>query len=344
MCQYRFRLPKRIAVTDEAIAEWLWQGSNRDPDANSDEPKQPPPPPPSGETAILPALTDTFRMVRADEKGAMFEFPASRLREVEFRAAIPRKCLRCDTGKHLGAHLVIYSSRLLDSFSLESRQTDMTLSAPVDELVDLEAEELLGRLPQVPSAPPPGNLPMPYWLCDMCSGTGLIAGQIQMNEQTQKGVCRLLIRNLGAADEFLVAVGGGNTQYHMELRRFIEAAAARPWQGLSETVQHRLEAWYKPHQGERFVTYIADRDRFRTEDGMSGIVITDLRLIFHGRGRHHEASLADSLEFRLTGDGGRAKLRIYASQWNVPRMGVDRDGLARLRRAMTKMKFHARWR
>ena len=30
MCRHRFRLPKGIAVTDEAIAEWLWQERDRE--------------------------------------------------------------------------------------------------------------------------------------------------------------------------------------------------------------------------------------------------------------------------------------------------------------------------
>lgn len=342
MCQHRFRLPRRIAITDDAIAEWLWQGKGREEEEEAAKPS-PPQPPPSGETAVLPALTDAIRLVRADNKGALFEFPTKRLRETDFRTAIPRRCIRCGTRSHLEAHLVIYSSKLLDSYSLEAERSTGNLSVPGSDLYHLQGPELLSYLPEVPDVPPPGNLPMPYWLCDMCTGSGTISGQIQINPDTDQGVCRLLIRSLPRAEEFLVAAGGLNTQYHMELRRQITAVTANPWNELPEAVQHRLGTWYRPGTGERFVAYVADRDRSRAEDGMSGIVVTNHRLIYHTQLRQREAKVTEQIKFQMSTSGTRPRLRIKSPFWEVKRFTVDRDGLARFRRALTAARFKAVW-
>lgn len=347
MCHYRFRLPRHIAVTEEAIADWLWQERREEEEAEATEgrsenhgPGQIPAP---DETAVLEALTDKIRLVRVNRKGALFEFPPKRLTEAKFRCAMPRRCIRCNSTSRLMPHVVIYAPQLQDSFSLEAEHAagELTVSDPA--LIGLDGEALLSKLPKVPNVPPPGHLPMPYWLCDMCTGSGMISGEIQINTATGQGLCRLLIRNLRQAEAFLIAAGSEGTQDHAELRQRIAATEERPWDNLVQVVQHRLEGWYRPAESERFLAYIPDRDRSRTEDGMSGVVVSNCRLIYHTPVRHREARVGEPLELHKAFSGGRGRLRIKSPNWEAKSLIVDGDGIARLRQALTKAKFNVTW-
>ena len=262
---------------------------------------------------------------------------------MKFRCAMPRRCVRCGARAHLDAHVIIYAPRLSDSFSLEAEHATGRLAVSGHNLHDLPSEQLLSRLPEVPNVPAPGNLPMPYWLCDMCTGAGMISGQIQVNSATGKGACRLLIHNPRRAEEFLIAVGGKSTHDHTELSQRITATAENPWDSLPEVVQHRLAGWYKPEQNEDFVAYIPDRDHSRTEDGMAGIVVSNCRLIYHTQLRHREAKLGEQLKLQLAMSASRGRLRIRSPHWEIKHFTVDREGTAQLRRALTTARFNAVW-
>jgi len=355
MCHHRFRLPKGIAVTDEAIAEWLWQGREREEDesrvrapttevSGAAEKRAFQGAGSSGETQVLPVLTEQIRLIRADSKGALFEFPVARLKDADFRCAMPRRCIRCGTRSHLAAHVIIYAPRLVDSFSLESEHSAGELVISSERLGHLDGQSLLDALPEVPNVPEPAKLPMPYWICDMCTGKGMISGQIQIDPAGGgRGLCRLFIRNLRRAEEFLIRAGGRDTHDHSELRRRITASAENPWDNLPEVVQHRLGTWYNPAPGERFVAYVPDRDLARTEDGMSGLVVSNMRLIYHTRLRHRESKISESLKLQLSMSASRGRLRIKSPSWQIKSFTIDRDGVSRLRRALTAAKFNAVW-
>ncbi|MFB3893667.1 MAG: hypothetical protein ACE15C_16765 [Phycisphaerae bacterium] len=378
-CHTRFRV-----LTDDAIAGWINEGIPRESDFDEVPPPRPPrapvqaprpaaasppgaapapaarppgrpvmvqavkpevEPPRSGHTAVLTAITDPIRLVKIDGSGVLFEFPAQRMLEEQFRCAMPRRCLQCGTRTHLRAHVIVYSSsaQLRDSVSLEDEHSAGPLTLSEDELRNLSAEEVVRRMQKVPNVPAPGNEPMPYWVCDMCSGTGVISGQIQVNSQTGVGFCRLLIRSQRRAAEFFGAVGGGDSREYRDLMRRIAATAENPWDSLPEAIQHRVQQWFKPYGDEQFIAYIPDRDHFRTEDGMAGMVVSTKRLIYHTRVRHHEVGVADAIEFGLAMTGGKGTLQIKTPPWEVRRMSVDRDGTDRLRRAMVVGRFKAVW-
>jgi len=341
-------------VTDEAIAEWLWQGRDREDEGpgkrkpatevpHAVEKREFQEAGSSGETQVLPVLTEQLRLVKADSKGALFEFPAERLADADFRCAMPRRCIRCSTRSHLAAHVIIFAPRLVDSFSLESEHSASSLAISGDRLGHLDGQELLDALPEVPNVLGPARLPMPYWVCDMCTGKGMISGQIQMDSTGSKGLCRLFIRNLRRAEDFLIRAGGQDTHDHSELRRRITASAQNPWDNLPEAVQHRLGTWYNPGRGERFVTYVPDRDLARTEDGMSGLVVSNMRFIYHTRLRHRESKISEPIKLQLSMSTSKGRLRIKSPSWDIKGFTVDRDGVSNLRRALTTAKFNAVW-
>jgi hypothetical protein len=343
-CRIRFRLPKRIAVTDDAIAEWLAEG--RKPEARHAPEKVPTheeQTAASQSTAVLPAVSDAIRMVKSDASGALFEFPSARLLDPAFRCAMPRRCLRCGTATHLAAHVIVYVAHLVEGVSQEADRIAGSLVLKGDDVKSLSNEELCKRLPRVPNAPPPADLPMPYWLCDICTARDLISGQIRLDPASGVGLCRLWVGNLRVAEEFVVATGAKSSTALAELQHRIAATAENPWSFLSLVVQNRLQQWFKPQHGEHFLAYTPDRDLTRTEDGMGGIVVSDKRLICHNPMRQREATVAEALEMEETVEEGKHRLRIKSPSWEVRKVAVDREGLVRLKAALVKGMFRVTW-
>ncbi len=293
--------------------------------------------------AIAPGQAATqIQMARCDRDGALMTFPAHLLKDLSFRSAMPRRCLQCGTRTHLEAHVIIYAGVLVDSVSLEAEHEAGKLMVPVDEAKNLSVEQLLERLPLVPNVPAPGNIPMPYWLCDMCNDAGAISAQINVNEAGE-GECHLLIANLWRAEEFLSALGARRTRCYSDLSKQIAASVENPWDMQSLVVKNRLQQWFKPGEGEHFIAYVPDRDHTRAEDGMSGIIVSTQRLVHHTKLRHRENEVASPMEMQLAMSKTKGSLQIRATTWDA-HLTVDGDGILNLRRALAKGKFRATWR
>ena len=342
-CRFRFRLPRRIAVTDDAITDWLDEGRTQEQEHAAKRELRPEEiEATSSGTAVLPAISD-IRLVKSDNSGALLEFPTTRLNEPAFRCAMPRKCLRCGGRQNLAAHAIIYATSMMDAQTLEDEHATGALVLKGPDVADLSNDEVLKAMPKVPNVPPPADLPMPYWLCDMCTTGDFISGQIRIGSEGV-GLCRLWIGNLRRAEEFLVAAGGKDTPGYAEIHRRIIAMTENPWSSLPLAVQNRIQQWYRAGAGEHFLAYIPDRDRARSEDGLAGIVVTDKRIIFHTTVRHKEGKISEKLEFQEVFVNARQCIQVKASAWEFRYLAVDREGLALLKHALVKSDANAVWR
>jgi hypothetical protein len=346
-CNHRFKLPRRVPVTEEAVVDWLAPGMEKDEidlDATLVPKGRPTDDPVSHQTAVLPTPGAAVHLTELSSAGATFVFPAKLLRSEKFRLSLPRRCLRCGSRSGLVAHVVVFSPELRDSFSVEAEHAAGTLCRHERQLAGLSGADLLGALPQVPNVPAPANLPMPYWLCTGCSGAGQIGGHIQVaSDDATGGWCRLRIRSLRRAEEFLVAAGGGDTHDHAELRKQLTSLRDDPWNSLPGAVQNRIKQWYRPHKGERFVGFVPDDDLVASELGMGGLVVTNCRLIIHSERRHHECLISNSIQLQWLMGNSKGRLRIKAPQWEVKHVALDRAGASALRQALREAKFQTVW-
>jgi hypothetical protein len=343
-CRHRFRLPKRIAVTDDAITEWLVEGRTPEEDKHAAERHLRPQEEAasSAGTAVLPAISDAIRLVKSDATGALFEFPAVRLTDPAFRCAMPRRCVRCGGRSHLQAHVIVYATHLIDGAFVSAQSSSGDLVLRGEGVAELGNEELLERLPVVPNVPPPADKPMPFWLCDMCSAGDLVSGQIRAGGEGV-GLCRLWIGHLRRAEEFLITAGGKDSPGHAELRHRIASQVEDPWGVLPLTVQNRIHQWFRPQAGEHFIAYVPDRERARSEEGLAGIVVSDHRVVYHTPVRHKEAPKNEKFDLTEVVESGRTSLEVKCSSWAIKHLAVDRDGLARLRNALTRAQFNVTW-
>ena len=347
VCRAKFRLPD---VSDAEILDWIGPQSKEDTISTAmaapsvmEEPS-----PGTGGTGRgggnLSAGSEGFELVRIGRRGALFEFPATMLEDKSFRSAMPRYCLRCGTHANLHPHVIIFGHQMKECSSMEAEYLDSPGELSEHEARNLTIEEVLEHLPKINKVPPPANLPMPYWICDMCSPFNMVFALNKIHPKTGEGNCRLQIQRLWRAEEFLVHAGGKGTEAHDEILDALADNPQTPWDMLPGVVQQRLRQWYGPHRGERFVSYTPDRAFSRTEDGVGGVVVSSRRMIYNSSMRHRESEKGEPLELSFARESGRLTLHIKGPTWEIKNMVVDKSGLESLRRALTKERFTAVWR
>lgn len=329
----------RCEISEDAVAQWLDEG---------DVPRRFVPPPKRRAAVeeahqIVEAHSDLdVHAVKCDREGVLLHFPAKLLTESRFRQAMPRRCMQCGTRSHIEAHVIIFSGTLKTSVSLEAEHVAGAMTLACEQARNLSGQELLDSLPRVPNVPPPANLPMPYWLCDMCSASGAISGQLEPSANPGEARCQLFITKLKRAQEFLEAIGARGTPSFNLVAHTVGEIGESPWDTLSLVVQNRLEQWTHLGRDESFLGYAPDRDHARTEDGMAGLVLTNQRLIHNSRLRHREHNVDDPLEMKLTSRDGMQMLHIHSTRWEAD-IKLDGEGLVTLRRALAKGHFSVLW-
>ncbi len=344
-CQHRFQIPPEPAISEDDILSMI----NEEPDESEllesagddlDESS-------FGSGTIMaqqigqesPGLV----LIRLGRRGVLFEFPADRLVDPTFRCAMPRLCLRCGTRTHLSARVIIYGTALMDRHELHTLQESDQFAHRQASAERLPNDELLAALPEVPNVPPPANLPMPYWMCDMCEPEDAILGQVIENAKTGEKTCRLQLANPHRAQEFLRAAGGRPEDLD-KLAQRCSADQEKPWDLVPATVRQRLKGWYTPQGDEHFLGYVPDRALSRTEEGMAGLIVSDRRLVYYSNKRHKEASQDQPITLELAMTHEQGQLSIETPGWKVQRMNVDREGIRCLRRSLTLGRFRTTWR
>jgi hypothetical protein len=348
VCEGKFLIPA-TNVSEGTILDWIG-GADKDETRAEAPPVEVPdalmgeqPRADDQEEADLATHEEGFRLVRLSSRGALFEFPARKLFDKHFRAAIPRSCMRCGTTAHLQPRMIIFGHEMMDSSTIELEYISTRPEISEHDLRTLSEDKILERLPKVQRISPPGDLPMPYWICDMCSPSSLLSARGEFRDDKEGGTCWLQIRRLWRAEEFLVNAGGKDTRAHKQLSEALEQNPERPWDMLAGVVQQRLQQWYRPQRGETFVTYVPDATRARTESGMSGIVISSRRLIYHSSMRHRESEKGEPLELEFGLRGTEGTLRIKGPNWEIKKIAIEKVGLGRLRKGLAQEGFATTW-
>ncbi|MBS3821000.1 MAG: hypothetical protein GVY16_07205 [Planctomycetes bacterium] len=348
ICEAKFEIPPSN-ITGSEVLDWIGEPDKDETRADTPAVEVPEELMGDGEAGSAESEEDLatheegFRLIRISSRGALFEFPAEKLFDKQFRGAIPRRCLRCGTKAHIQPRIIIFGHEMMDSSAIELEYITARAEHSDHDARSLPIDQMLERLPKVQRISPPGDLPMPYWICDMCSPTNMVFARGDFADDEQGGTCRLQIRRLWRAEEFLVNAGGENTGAHEQLLEALEKNPERPWDTLAGVVQQRLQQWYRPHRGETFVTYVPDATRARTEDGMSGIVVSSRRLICHSSMRHRESDKGEPLELEFGLRGREGTLRVKSPNWEIKKIAVDKVGLERLRRGLAKEGFTTTW-
>ena len=108
-------------------------------------------------------------------------------------------------------------------------------------------------------------------------------------------------------------------------------------------IQSQRQKTGDAEESETFLAYVPDRALSRREEGMAGVVVSDQRIVYRSNLRHKEADngLPITLQLAMTRELGQ--INIETPQWKVLRMTIDREGVRRLRRALTIGRFSTTW-
>ncbi len=219
------------------------------------------------------------RLDHVDEMGAFFRFPPELLYNEDFRSAFPQQCLICGAKRPLSVHVVFWSSKLPNAHSKSVAVSQAKQVYTLRKVSDLSGKDLLSVIEPIGYLPEPYSLPFPYYVCSSCSNVGAIITDVHLSGGQE--VCELGISSLPQAEFFTLAVCGSGSEAHEQVRQAIKDGYGRPWQQLPLTVRIRINRWFKAAEGERFLCYIPDAEYAKAEAGLAGVVLTDLRLIFH---------------------------------------------------------------
>ena len=176
----------------------------------------------------------------------------------------------------------------------------------------------------------------------MCSPAGLVYARGEVHkEKPSLGTFR--INRYWRAEEFLRQIGAEGSPAHKAVLDVISQHEETPWDQLAGVVQHRIQQWYRPQKGDRFVTYVPLLTRARAERGMDGLLLSNRRLIYNCDRRHKECNKGERLELDFTMQDEKLTLHIVGPNWELQNLPVDRAGLNTLRRALAQEQFPVSW-
>lgn len=250
------------------------------------------------------------RLDHVDDMGAFFRFDSRLLYNEDFRSSFPQLCLICAARRPLSVHLIFWPAKLRAGSSAQVEAMEARQVYTLRKVSDLSGRDLLGVLNPIENLPEPYSLPFPYYVCNSCSAVGAVVTDVHPAAVGESEVCELGISSIPQAEGFVLAVCGEGSEVHAQIRRAVLSGSARPWQRLPLTVRIRIRRWYKAQEGERFLLYIPDAEFAKAEAGLAGVVLTDLKLIYHKSLAHVEIPLTEKFELtpRTAEEGTRLEI------------------------------------
>jgi len=302
--------------------------------------------PPAASPAAAPAPAgksrdEAIRLGHVDDMGAFFLFTPELLRDPDFRASFPQRCLLCGSDHGLSVHLVLWSSKLPFRGQFG---THTSTSCNVFELAKLgrpAGHDLLGMLQPVANLPEPYSLPFPYYVCRSCSAVGALVTDVRHTGERE--ICELGFYSMKVAEDFLLAYCGPKCPTLKQLRKAMGTRKGDAWQALPLAVRSRIRQWYQAAEGERFVAYVSDNEFAKTEAGMAGVVVTDRRMVFHKFSATLEAPFQEPIAVRQVDKGGAVELRMAFPEGKEAKLAVDEFGASSLREHLRKAGAKLKW-
>ena len=300
---------------DDTIMGWLDEAVRNAPDPADSM---------AGDMASLgPRRGFPIHLDHVDSMGAFFHFNSSLLYDTEFRSSFPQRCIVCGSRQSLSIHLIVWSGKLQGGNRKEQPIRRSPFVLELDTMQSLRGPDLLGQLPRVENVPEPYCLPFPYFICRKCSAVGTVVTEVHVDPEGNGEECELGISSLRQAEKFALAVCGPDDSGPKEIRRARKERKGDPWKALPLAIRVRIQRWFTPDDGEKFVAYIPDADYSKAEAGLAGLVLTDQRLIYHKSVAQTEFPLAEHLTLTPRKAGSRTHLEIKSESGKTAKLSTQ---------------------
>jgi hypothetical protein len=154
-------------------------------------------------------------------------------------------------------------------------------------------------------------LPYPIFACPRCRPDREITGRVI--RRSGQEACRLSIAALPTAVAFFSNSGGADTP---EFQQLVEARDRQhqDWRSLDAGVRDRITHWFTPRGEERFMGFHRDTETPAADTGISGIVLTNRRLVYQRLASRREFPLDANGRLEIRPAGTTANIRIFEEE------------------------------
>jgi hypothetical protein len=224
------------------------------------------------------------------------------------RGSFPRRCVSCGQRDDLKIHLIVFTDRLPARDAIRSKELEVRNYGQLSDYETSEGTDLIDKLADLPHLPELFNKAFPFFVCPRCSAIGEVNTHVVVHGKVE--FCQINIANLRTAAEFYSNNGGGGSANYRKLLKAADLQRHDRWRGLPLTVRNRIRQWFHPRRGERFVDYFPDRDFAKSEAGLSGLVLTNRRLIYKKYAAQRDYSITVPGELRIVQEGDRSRVEV----------------------------------
>jgi hypothetical protein len=286
---------------------------------------QPARPAPAAAQPVRPSAREAdkrfpVRLVQLDLGGATLAFDSQLLYDLEFRSSMPRRCLVCGYDKALTINLMMWNKMLEAPYRNKTPETGAPMQ--LDYFGDINDRDLLNMLERVKHMPEPFCLPMPFYICSLCSAHGAIATDVRALGESLE--CRIIITHLPQAEAFVRSACGADCAEVAQIRATRKSDRNEPWRNLPVTVRMRINQWFESAEQERFLMYVPDAEFSRNDSGLAGLVLTTRRLVFHKAGAQLESTPFGETTLQETPSGAAVRITLKFPQGSASMLAHER--------------------
>ncbi len=316
-CGQRFRIQEDQPIDDDTILGWVMEENSSDhsvlgstsifngSQGSSESDKRPTL---SRWRPRNPPDTPRVKFDHADDNGAHFDFSARELRYPDIRSSFPLRCVHCLAAHDLTVNLVIWQDKLARNDSFHVSELRTKAHGRLDQFLRAHKDRWFDQLEPMLVLPPPYCNPFPYFVCHKCESASELATQVVSREG--QDICRIIIPSIEIAKLFFENNGGKDTPGYTMLSDSSMRLQDDKWGRLASPVRNRIAHWYKPRSGEHFLAYFRDTDFSRAETGVSGLVVTDCRLIYKKYSTLRQFDINEGGELDIKADRRDAEIHI----------------------------------
>lgn len=330
LCHARFRVPDLSTRLEETAVGWLCSTvEGHDPDDDHVAKEYPPPKPvrpatlpephhgagvklapgrvhapkpvklevPRPAAPILPHLN----YVGLNPAGVKFIFDSALLKEPDFRASLPMRCLGCGivATDQLVAQPIMWIDKAFGRSSHHLHDHDSNHRLHMHDR--RSAREVVDVMPPLDQLLPPFNRPMPYFGCERCIEDLHVRGTIHADSSGV--VCEVIIPTGPYALAWVAAINGSDAPEYAAVDAAFKRLETGNWRTIPHKVRNRLAGWFEFEGDEQFLLYVPDSDYLSRDIGYGGVILTSDRLIFQKYSHRGSLRLTEPVDLFVRGDG-----------------------------------------
>ncbi len=224
-------------------------------------------------------------VLKCGSAGVRFAFDSKWLAHEGFRASMPTRCAYSGVADRMKliARPMVFADRARGT---KTSAGDISSVHDIKSLADSSPRQIMQMMGTIEGMPSPFLYTMPYYISTRYANKAIHC----MTRDRASGsiTAEVIIPDAACALEWLSRVNGVCGPEYELLERDTSLLHGDRFQELSEVCRGRIQSWCKLRPHEIFQVYLNDADFGRLDEGLSGLIVTDQRVVYckyHHRGQ-----------------------------------------------------------